>query len=240
MVNTAKAKPTANTGAKVKKSTIRGKGKSNTNELPSSPRSRADRAAHRAALLNPTDVVELNPTNVELNPTDVELNDVVDPALSAVNPSVSEINYGVLSPARATRSQAKNGIGDNNICDNAVDEGIDLAYDSDSDDEDYRGDVYEDDYSDGEESLGQYRVPSARGRGAGRKPKAGRPPKPDTKGMSARDAYAATTDWGKNGRGTRTPIGVPLLLRQHSGISMKVWTHPVTSLRVFAAQLLGK
>jgi hypothetical protein len=180
MANTAKAKPTANTGTKTKKSTSQQTvcRKSNTNELPSSPRSRADRAAHRGALLNP--------------PTDVD-----DPALSAVNPSVSEINYGVLSPARATRSQAKNDIGDNNICDNAVDEGIDLAYDSDSDDEDYRGDVYEDDYSDGEESLGQYRVPSARGRGAGRKPKAGRPPKPDTKGMSALDAYAAMTDWVK-------------------------------------------
>ncbi len=82
-------------------------------------------------MLNPTDVVELNPTNVELNPTnvelnptDVKLNDVVDPALSAVNPSVSEINYGILSPSRATRSQAKSAIGDNNICDNAVDEGI--------------------------------------------------------------------------------------------------------------------
>ena len=201
MANTAKAKPTANTGAKVKKKPIHGKGKkSHTNELPSSPRSRADRAAHRGALLNPTDVVEptnveLNPTNVELNSTDVRLNDVVDPALSAVNPSVSEINYGILSPARATRSRAKSAIGDNNICDNAVDEGIDLAYDSDSDDEDYRGDVYEDDYSAGDESLGQYRVPSARGRGAGRKPKAGRPPKPDTKGMSARDADAAITDW---------------------------------------------
>ena len=153
MANTAKAKPTANTGAKVKKKPIHGKGKkSHTNELPSSPRSRADRAAHRGALLNPTDVVEptivkLNPTNVELNSTDVRLNDVVDPALSAVNPSVSEINYGILSPARATRSRAKSAIGDNNICDNAVDEGIDLAYDSDSDDEDYRGDVYEDDYT---------------------------------------------------------------------------------------------
>ncbi len=147
MANTAKAKPTSNTGAKVKKKTIHGKGKSHTNELPSSPRSRADRAAHRGALLNPTDVVELNPTNFELNSTDVRLNDVVDPALSAVNPSVSEINYGILSPARATRSQAKSEIGDNNICDNAVDEGIDLAYDSDSDDEDYRGDVYEDNYS---------------------------------------------------------------------------------------------
>jgi hypothetical protein len=104
------------------------------------------------------------------------------------------LNYGVLSPARATRSQAKNAIGDNNFCDNAVDKGIDLAYDSDSDDnEDYRGDVYANDYSDGEESLGQYRVPLARGRGAGRKPKAGQPLKPDTKGMSARKKQASST-----------------------------------------------
>jgi len=155
MAKTAKAKPTANTGTKTKKSTSRKTvcGKSNTNELPSSPRSRADRAAHRGALLNPT---------------------VVDhPALSTVNPSVNEINYDIVSPG-AARAQAKNVIGDNNFWDKTVDKGIDLAYDSDdSDDEDYRGDVYDDDYSDGEDSLAKYRVPSARGKGAGRKPKAG-------------------------------------------------------------------
>ena len=94
MVKTAKAKPTANS-TQMKKSTSHRKSNTNelpssprsrvdraahrgdTNELPSSPRSRADRAAHRGALLNPTDVD--------------------DPALSAVNPSVSEINYDVLS-----------------------------------------------------------------------------------------------------------------------------------------------
>ena len=180
MAKTAKAKPTADTGTKTKNSTsrktVRGK-RNNTNELPSSPlRSRADRAAHRGALLNPTDVD--------------------DPALSAVNPSVSDINYDVVSPQypRAARAQAKNAIGDNNFWEKTVDKGIDLAYDSDSDDEDYRGDVYDDDYSDGEESLAKYRVPSARGNGAGRKPKAGRPPKPDTTGMSQRDALAAITD----------------------------------------------
>ena len=181
MANTAKAKPTANTGTnKTKKSTSQQTvcRKSNTNELPSSPRSRADRAAHRGALLNP--------------PTDVD-----DPALSAVNPSVSEINYDVVSPG-AARAQAKNVIGDGNVWDKTVDKGINLVYDSDdSDDEDYRGDVYDDDYSDGEDLLAKYRVPSARGKGAGRKPKAGRPPKPDTKGMSQGDVLAFMTDWGK-------------------------------------------
>ena len=44
-----------------------------------------------------------------------------------------------------------------------MDNGTDLEYDSDSDNEDYRGDVYDDDFGDGEESLGQYHVPSARG-----------------------------------------------------------------------------
>jgi len=108
MANTAKAKPTANTGTKTKKSTSQQTvcRKSNTNELPSSPRFRADRAAHRGALLNP--------------PTDVD-----DPALSAVNPSVSEINYDVGCPG-AARVQAKNVIGD---------KGINLAYDSDDSDD---------------------------------------------------------------------------------------------------------
>ena len=97
MVKTAKAKP-ANTGTKTKKSTSRKsavRGKSNTNELPSSHRSRTNRTAHQDSLINPTDVD--------------------DRALSAVNPSVNEINYDVLSPAKATRSQAKKAIGDNNF-----------------------------------------------------------------------------------------------------------------------------
>jgi len=124
---------------KDKKSTSRKTvcGKSNTNELPSSPRSRAGRAAHRGALLIPTDVD--------------------DPALSAVNPSVSEINYDFVSPG-AARAQAKNAIEDNNFWDKTVDKGIDLAYNSDnSDDEDYRGGVYDDDYSDGEDFLAKTR-----------------------------------------------------------------------------------
>ena len=58
-------------------------------------------------------------------------------------------------------------IGDNNFWDKRVDKGMDLAYNSDSDDEDYRGDVYDDDYSDdGKKSLAKYCVPSAWGKGA--------------------------------------------------------------------------
>ena len=120
-----------------------------------------------------------------------------------------------------------------------MDNGIDLAYD-DSDDEDYRGYVYDDDYSDGEDSLAKYCVPSAWGKGAGRNPKAGRPPTPDTKGISEWDALAVMTDWEKNGRGTMTPIGVLLLLLRHSRTLMKVWTPPVTTLQVFAAELFVK
>ena len=106
MAKTAKAKPTAK-DTKTKKSTSRKrtvKGKSNANELLSSPtshapnevlsspKSRAERAAHRSALLTPTEVDNL--------------------ALSAVNPSVSEINYDIVSP-RLTCAQA-NGIGRDN------------------------------------------------------------------------------------------------------------------------------
>ncbi len=176
MAKTSKEKPTNNTGTKTKKSTSQKTvgGKSTTNELPSSlTRSRGERAAHHGAAL--------------LNPTDVD-----DPALSAVNPSLSEINYDVASPG-AARAQA-NAIGDNILLDKMVGKkGMDLAYNSNNDD--YRGDVYDDDYSNGEESLAKYCVPLARGKGAGRKPKTGQPPKPDTKGMSVRDAFIAMSDW---------------------------------------------
>ncbi len=112
---------TANIATKTKKSTSRNRavgGKSNANELLSSPstKSRAECAAHRGALLNPTDVD--------------------DPALSAVNSSVCKINYDIVSPGGAACAQA-NGIGE------TVGTGMDFK----DDDEDYRGDVYEDDYS---------------------------------------------------------------------------------------------
>ena len=86
-----------------------------------------------------------------------------------MNPSLSEINYDVASPGAAL-AQA-NAIGDNILLDKTVGtKGIDL---DNSNNDNYRGDVYDDDYSDGEESLAKYPVPSARGKGAGRKPKAG-------------------------------------------------------------------
>ena len=57
-------------------------------------------------------------------------------------------------------------------------EGEDEDYE-DIDDDDYVGELYDDDESD-DDSLegGKYRVPSARGKGAGRKPHPDRPPKP--------------------------------------------------------------
>jgi hypothetical protein len=123
---------------------------------------------------------------VLLNPPDVDV-----PAPTAV-PSPRQSSQRV--------EPAKDAItGNSNEC--GIGEEADDAYESDdSGDEDYRGDIYEDEYSDGEDSndlLLQYRVPSARGKGAGRKPNAGRPPKPDTKGMSEEDAEAAVTEWEK-------------------------------------------
>ncbi len=64
-------------------------------------------------------------------------------------------------------------------------------------DPDYKGDLYEDDYSDGEESMKKYCVPSARGKGAGHKPNAARPPKPDTTGMSEAEASMTIRSWEK-------------------------------------------
>jgi hypothetical protein len=63
-------------------------------------------------------------------------------------------------------------------------EGADEDFD-DIDDEDYKGELYDDDESD-DDSLegGKYWVPSARGKGAGRKPHPDCPPKPNTNGMT--------------------------------------------------------
>ncbi len=62
-------------------------------------------------------------------------------------------------------------------------------------DPDYKGDLYEDDYSDGEESMKKYRVPSAQGKGAGRKPNAAHPPNPDTTGMSEAETSMTIRSW---------------------------------------------
>ena len=219
MAKTSKERPTNNTGTKKKKSTSQKTvgGKSSKNELPSSPtRSRSDRAAHRgAALLNPTDVDD--PALSAVNPSFSEINyDVACPGAALahanaigdnilldktvgtkginVNPSLSEINCDVASPGAAL-AQA-NAIGHNILLDKTVGtKGIEL---NNSNNDNYRGDVYDDDYSNGEESLGKYRVPSARGKGSGRKPKAGRPPKPDTTGMSTRDAFVVMSDWERS------------------------------------------
>jgi hypothetical protein len=60
---------------------------------------------------------------------------------------------------------------------------------------DYKGDLYEDYHSDGEESMKKYCVPSARGKGAGRKPNAAHPPKPDTIGMFEAEASMTIGSW---------------------------------------------
>ena len=74
-------------------------------------------------------------------------------------------------------------------------EGEDEDYD-DIDDDDYVGELYDDDASD-DDSLegGKYRVPSARGKGAGRKPHPDRPPKPNTNGMTEAEAFNHIKNW---------------------------------------------
>jgi hypothetical protein len=84
---------------------------------------------------------------------------------------------------------------DNEDGDEDDDEGQDEDYD-DIDDEDYKGELYDDDESD-DDSLegGKYRVPSARGKGAGRKPHPDRPPKPNTDGMTEAEAVNSIKHW---------------------------------------------
>ena len=195
MAKTSKTMPTkkAKKSTSQKTKTVRGKKKKDAIDEPSSS---PPPSPPLFAVRGKKDGIDVPPDNggVLLNPHDVD-----DPALTAVDPSVSaEINYDVPSPRRSPRRGQPANDKDNSN-DLGIDDKVDDEYESDdSADEDYRGDIYEDDYSDGEEDLLlKYRVPSARGRGAGRKPKTGRPPKPDTKGMSEQAANAAVTAWEK-------------------------------------------
>ena len=158
---------------------------------------------NHGVLLNPHDVDDpvltaVDPSVSEINYDDVHVD---DPAATAVDPLVSGINADVISPRRSSRrvEVAKDAFTNNtNEC--GVGEDVDDADESDdSRDEDYRGEIYDDDYSDDgdDNELFQYRVPSARGKGAGRKANPGRPPKPDTKGMSEDDEAADVKEWEK-------------------------------------------
>ena len=216
----------------------------------SSPRRKKDTLVaqsppdNHGVLVNPHDVDD--PALTAVDPSVSEINydhDDDDPALTAVHPSVSGINDDVPSPRRSSRrvEPAKDAITDNsNEC--GIGEEVDDADESeDSGDDDYRGDIYDDDYSDDgdDDLLLQYRVPLARGKGAGRKPNAGRPPKPDTKGMSEEDAEAAVTEWEKKWKKISDAKRLPLLLL-HSRILTKVLTSRVRSTVAFAPELFGR
>jgi hypothetical protein len=83
------------------------------------------------------------------------------------------------------------------------DEGQDEDYD-DINDEDYKGDLYDDDESDDDSLVGgKYRVPSARGKGAGRKPHPNRPPKPNTDGMTEAEAFNIIKSWESEWKRTK-------------------------------------
>ena len=82
-------------------------------------------------------------------------------------------------------------------------EGDEEDYD-DIDDDDYVGELFDDDESD-DDSLqgGKYRVPSARGKGAGRKPHPDRPPKPNTDGMTEAEAFNCIKNWESEWKRTK-------------------------------------
>ena len=76
------------------------------------------------------------------------------------------------------------------------DEGADEDYD-DIDDENYKDELYDDDESDDDSLMGGKNwVPSARGKGAGRKPHPDRPPKPNTyDSMTEAEASYSIKSW---------------------------------------------
>jgi hypothetical protein len=94
-----------------------------------------------------------------------------------------------------SRNENEQGNEDDSDDDQDGDEGADEDYD-DINDENYKGKLYDDDESD-DDSLkgGKYRVPSARGKGAGRKPHPDCPPKQNTYGMTEAEASNSIKSW---------------------------------------------
>jgi hypothetical protein len=68
--------------------------------------------------------------------------------------------------------------------------------DNDSDEDWYSSALFDDDDDDDDSvAASRYCVPSARGKGAGRRASVGRPPKPNTEGMSAEAAAETIAAW---------------------------------------------
>ena len=82
----------------------------------------------------------------------------------------------------------------NNLSDSSDDEDIPFLHE-DKDDPDWRNSEIFNDDSEDSEGDDYYRVPSARGGGSGRKSNPGRPPKPNTDGMSPEEAAAVIHKW---------------------------------------------
>ncbi len=76
-------------------------------------------------------------------------------------------------------------------------------YDDEDDDNDfYKSSLFDDDDDDSIDNT-KYRVPSVWGAGAGRKPKSGRPDKPNTDGMSEKEKEEALDKWEKDWKRAR-------------------------------------
>ena len=82
----------------------------------------------------------------------------------------------------------------NVLADSSDDEDVPFLH-QDKDDPDWRNSEIFNDDEDDSEGDDYYRVPSARGGGAGRKSNPGRPPKPNTDGMSPEEAAAVIDKW---------------------------------------------
>jgi hypothetical protein len=73
----------------------------------------------------------------------------------------------------------------------------DIYDDEDDDDNFYKSSLFDDD-EDNSIDDAKYRVPLVRGAGAGRKPKSGRPDKPNTDGMSEKEKEETLGKWEKD------------------------------------------
>jgi len=107
--------------------------------------------------------------------TDITADDAPHDNASMVDPTLEEINY---------EEEEDN-----------EDEEEDKDRDFPPHEDLYKINLFDSDDDNVSLGLSQYRVPSARGVGTGRRPKAGRPDKPDVLGMSEQEASFALLQW---------------------------------------------
>ncbi len=137
-------------------------------------------------------VIELTPVR-DAEEDDVLSSDPLNKVIDFGDDALAENDVSNRCSLRSKGARAPNYTYDD-------DDDDDDGFHDDNDDEDSDKDwfssaIFDDDDDDDSVAAGRYRVPSARGKGAGRIASDGRPPKPNTEGTSAEAAPETIAAW---------------------------------------------